>query len=127
MSIATGKSFVKQHSECWEKKRPFQIDGFGPWHWLTAVDQCDKFTVMASITDAPNLLQSDSPHLNSWDFLPDLDLGLELNEALLPQAPTNTASGSSERVKEKNRRAQRRFRERAKVNAELQEAQHITI
>lgn len=56
-----------------------------------------------------------SADLSSWNFLQDLDFGhdLELHDELSPAAgPQVTAS---ERVKERNRKAQQRFRQRKKV------------
>ena len=57
------------------------------------------------------------PELASWDFLQSLDFELEpeLAGCPLPQSAV-TVTSSSERLKEKNRKAQKKFRERKKVS-----------
>lgn len=56
-----------------------------------------------------------SADLSSWDFLQDLDFGHDLdlhNDLSVAAGPQATAT---ERVKERNRKAQQRFRQRKKV------------
>lgn len=55
--------------------------------------------------------------LSSWDFLQELDFALDTNRnSLLPQKqPKQTANASSEVLKEKNRQAQKRARQKKKV------------
>lgn len=61
---------------------------------------------------------SDVAELTSWDLLNELDFGD--GNSTLPQGPADTvAASSSERLKEKNRKAQKRFRERKKVRTVL--------
>lgn len=58
--------------------------------------------------------------LSSWDFLPDLDLFPEPDNIAfsVPQA-AGPSLASSDNTKEKNRLAQKRFRQRKKVHAHL--------
>ena len=58
----------------------------------------------------------DTADLSGWDFLQDLDVEVDLgiDNCSLPQA-TGPALSSHERVKEKNRQAQKRARQRQKV------------
>ena len=60
---------------------------------------------------------SKSPELTSWDFLQDVDFGLEteLGGSSLPQDCATGTVSKSERQKEKNRIAQKRFRDRKKA------------
>lgn len=55
--------------------------------------------------------------LTSWDFLQDAELGLgpELVGSSQLLLPANSTLSSAERLKEKNRKAQKRFRERKKA------------
>ena len=61
--------------------------------------------------------ESNSPELTSWDFLQDVDFGLEpeLGGSSQPQVSAKGTVSNSERLKEKNRKAQKRFRERKKA------------
>lgn len=61
-------------------------------------------------------IASPSTELSGWDFLTDLDLVPEPDNIAFP-VPQAAASGlaSSDKNKEKNRLAQKRFRQRKKV------------
>ena len=83
-----------------------------------------------SATQAPDTLQADSksPALTSWDCLPALDLGLEpdLGTRSMPQAALQADGNISERLKETNRKAQRRWREKNKVQGLLEHRTRLT-
>lgn len=61
---------------------------------------------------------SNSTELTTWDFLQGLDFGPEPDAAIfpVPQDSSGVKASNSERLKEKNRKAQKRFRERKKVS-----------
>lgn len=61
---------------------------------------------------------SNSTELTTWDFLQDLDFGPAPDAAIfsVPHGSSDVKTNNSERVKEKNRKAQKRFRERKKVS-----------
>lgn len=62
---------------------------------------------------------SDVAELTTWDLLQDLDFG-GVDNSSLPQGSSGIIpASSSERLKEKNRKAQKRFRERKKVHSNL--------
>ena len=66
-----------------------------------------------------DVLQADSnsPELTSWDFLQDFGFGLdpEIGGSSQAQLSAKGTINSSERLREKNRKAQKRFRERKKA------------
>ena len=76
-------------------------------------------------TDIPQA-DSNSTELTTWDFLQDLEFGPEPDAAIfsVPQSGTGVKSSNSERLKEKNRKAQKRFRERKKVSPKPQQIPH---
>ena len=65
---------------------------------------------------------SNSTELTTWDFLQDLDFGPEPDAAIfsVPQESSCAKTSNSERLKEKNRKAQKRFRERKKASKSCQ-------
>ncbi|KAL3162038.1 hypothetical protein ABBQ38_009107 [Trebouxia sp. C0009 RCD-2024] len=66
---------------------------------------------------------SDLAELSTWDLLQDLDFG-GVGNSSLPQGSSGIIpASSSDRLKEKNRKAQKRFRERKKERAQTTEAQ----
>ena len=62
---------------------------------------------------------SNSAELTTWDFLQDLDFGLqpEPNAPSLPPGSDGVGIRSAERLKEKNRKAQQRMRQRNKASS----------
>lgn len=68
-----------------------------------------------------------SSELSGWDFLPDLDLFPEPDNIAysVPQA-VGSGLASSDNTKEKNRLAQKRFRQRKKVHAHRVLNDHCT-
>lgn len=72
-------------------------------------------------TEVPQA-DSNSTELTTWDFLQDLDFGPEPDAAIfaVPQEAACVKASNSERLKEKNRKAQKRFRERKKVSKSCQ-------
>ena len=63
-------------------------------------------------------LANPSAELSNWDFLQDLDFVPE-PDTFVTSLPQETASdlSASTTIKEKNRQAQKRFRQRKKVHA----------
>lgn len=60
--------------------------------------------------------ESASAGLTAWNFLEDLDVGFDsVVDDLALQQPANPQTTNQERIKEKNRIAQKRFRQRKKV------------
>ncbi len=63
---------------------------------------------------------STSADLSSWDFLQDLEFGVDLATDGKAQSQTlKTQLTSTERVKEQNRKAQQRTRQKKKVDQQL--------
>ena len=66
---------------------------------------------------AQESLDSPSADLSSWDFLQDVDLAFDHNLYAANAASTSvTDTYSKERLKEKNRQAQKRARQRKKAS-----------
>jgi len=66
-----------------------------------------------------------SADLSSWDFLQDLDFGVDLATDGKAQSQTlKTQLTSTERVREQNRKAQQRARQKKKVGQERQACDH---
>ena len=61
-------------------------------------------------------ITNSSTELANWDFLQDLELVPDQPVSSVPQA-ADTGLVSSDNTKEKNRLAQKRFRQRKKVHA----------
>ncbi len=62
-----------------------------------------------------------SADLSSWDFLQDLEFGVDLATDGKAQSQTlETQLTSTERVREQNRKAQQRARQKKKVDQQLQ-------
>ncbi len=60
--------------------------------------------------------ESASADLTAWNFLEALDAGFEpVVDDLVLQQPANPHTTNQEKIKEKNRIAQKRFRQRKKV------------
>ncbi|DBA68459.1 hypothetical protein WJX79_009497 [Trebouxia sp. C0005] len=71
--------------------------------------------------------ESASAGLTAWNFLEDLDVGFDsVVDDLALQQPANPQTTNQERIKEKNRIAQKRFRQRKKERSETIEAQLAT-
>ena len=72
---------------------------------------------MFPCSDAPSAgPSSTATDLASWDILQDLDfLGDPAINELMPAEPVRVETSSQERLKEKNRQAQKRTRQKKKV------------
>ena len=79
----------------------------------------------------PEIPQTDSAsaELTTWAFLQDLDFEQEPDVGVfsLPQGSADIQTSSSERLKEKNRKAQKRFRERKKVSRPPSQAERTLL
>ena len=70
---------------------------------------------------------SDLAELTTWDFLQDLDFGGVGDSALPLGSSATTPATNAERLKEKNRKAQKRFRERKKVRMTFVNTKVLTL
>ena len=105
---------------CQEIKRRFEIlnlcSKFHACELRSLIDLCVSMFAAEALPEL-SLASSDAPQKTGWDFLQDLDFGLqpELVGCSPPETSVTTAGNSSERLKEKNRKAQKKFRERRKA------------